>query len=697
MPALFRQSIVGASVSDRSVELAEVRRVGAKAFELRACARAALAPGIVEGGRVLDVDRLGKAIREAARTARPAFRASRVSAAIPDAATYFHLFRLPGSLNDAEVAGALAFQLEEIVPLPVDDLVGARAVVSRSAAETVALEAVASRDAVAPFARAAQRAGFDVAFLPMEAEASAAALVGVPRAGHATLVADVGARATVLVVRDSLGLRGTFSKPFAGEVMTDALAAGKRLTREKAEALKCSVGFGPKADEPMRRALRPTIAQIAREIRRVADWYREVEPTGRIDEIVLTGGSAQMPGLLAELAAALRSERWAGKARIGDPFVRLRDSAAARAVVRARQRSVYAPAVGAALLAFDGPTFDFRGAPAVRQAKPARFSRPSGTARDTFSYVSPQTKLIAAVAFVAVSFLGLGVVVFQRFLQIPPRSMSDVPVSSEQTAGSFVRQLAISTDPTMADVPARAVGVESFPVSVFVTPSESVERDAVATGTVVLTNRTDVDQPLVATTRLLSAGGVLFRLRDSVVVPANGSTEAAVYAAEAGASGNVPPTSFVVPGLPTALQESVYAESAAPMTGGVARVGVLTQADVDAAIATATEEAAQSVQAVLSDLIGADETVRPELTRTSLVSYSMSDEVGSEVARATVTAVYRVDALAYRPSDLLAAVAADAGSGLSAEVRDLRARSFDPDQGSASVSVFGNYYVSSEP
>ena len=44
--------------------------------------------------------------------------------------------------------------------------------------------------------------------------------------------------------------------------------------------------------------------------------------------------------------------------------------------------------------------------------------------------------------------------------------------------------------------------------------------EAKAGGTVTLINETDADQPLVATTRLLSEEGVLFRLDEGTTVPA---------------------------------------------------------------------------------------------------------------------------------------------------------------------------------
>lgn len=686
--------MIGASISDRSIELVELRRAAKGAVEMRAVASRPLEAGIVEGGKVLDAERLGVALRETARLAKPSFRSKHISVALPDAATYFHLFRFPGSLTDAEARSALSFQLEEVVPLSSDDLVGAYVVASRSAEETAVFEAVALRDTVRAAERACERAGFSVEHAVLEAEALQAALLGTERAGRATLVADIGARSTTLVVRDELGMRGTFTKPFAGEVMTDALAAAKKIPRDKAEALKRSVGLGPKSDAATQKALGATTSQIARELWRVIAWYRGLEPARALDEVVLTGGSAEMPGIAQDIAGRLGASGWKGKVRVGDPLARLDDSALGRAMERGRARSLFAPAIGAALVGLSSPSFEFHGAQSVRAASSRRLARerhPVADARQFLQFVPPQAKIVAASLFVAVSFLVLGIVVFERFQDIPART-DGVVLEPDQTDGSFARTITVSANPAEGDVPARLVTVPEFPVSVTVVPSSTESRDGIATGVVTLSNRTASDQPLVATTRLLSDEGVLFRLRDATEIPAGGSVDATVYADEAGSAGNVGPSHFTIPGLPTSLQDDIDAASAVPMDGGVIQVGILSQADVDAGLVRAGEEATALLAATFSPLIDADETVRPELARAARLSSSVSAEVGSEVGEAVLTAVYRLDALAYRPDDLLATVLADAENGFSAEVRAVHVLEADPDFRFAVIRVLGTFY-----
>lgn len=111
-------------------------------------------------------------------------------------------------------------------------------------------------------------------------------------------------------------------------------------------------------------------------------------------------------------------------------------------------------------------------------------------------------------------------------------------------------------------------------------PKSTKEEVSVALGFVTLHNEKDYAQPLVATTRLLSPDGVLFRLKNRVTVPAQGVIDAEVYADEEGKKSEIGPTKFTIPGLREDTQEFIYATSEQSMRGGVRTYGVLTSEDL---------------------------------------------------------------------------------------------------------------------
>lgn len=116
-------------------------------------------------------------------------------------------------------------------------------------------------------------------------------------------------------------------------------------------------------------------------------------------------------------------------------------------------------------------------------------------------------------------------------------------------------------------------------------PGEGVKKDDLATGEVIIYNESAVKQSLIATTRLQSPDGVIFRLINAVAVPAGGSVKTTVRADEKfrGEPGNLAATSFSIPGLPASKQKFVYAKSQTPFKGGVKYVKTLTDQDFTAA------------------------------------------------------------------------------------------------------------------
>ena len=111
-------------------------------------------------------------------------------------------------------------------------------------------------------------------------------------------------------------------------------------------------------------------------------------------------------------------------------------------------------------------------------------------------------------------------------------------------------------------------------------------------GTVTLINKLTRNQRLVATTRLLTADGRLYRLDEAVNIPAGGQIETTVYADELGRDKLLTGLEkLTIPGLWEGLQNSVYAESSGPFSYQADVKTIVTEADL--------EKAEADIQAIL--------------------------------------------------------------------------------------------------
>ncbi len=106
-------------------------------------------------------------------------------------------------------------------------------------------------------------------------------------------------------------------------------------------------------------------------------------------------------------------------------------------------------------------------------------------------------------------------------------------------------------------------------------PAETTEtKNDPAQGTITIYNAQTTPQQLIKNTRFATPAGLVFRIRESVTIPAGtsnapGSVTATVYADEGGEKYNVGPSDFTVPGLQGSKSfDLVYAKSTTAMSGG---------------------------------------------------------------------------------------------------------------------------------
>lgn len=165
-------------------------------------------------------------------------------------------------------------------------------------------------------------------------------------------------------------------------------------------------------------------------------------------------------------------------------------------------------------------------------------------------------------------------------------------------------------------------------------PEGTRSEDAAAVGEVTLVNESDLPQSLIATTRVLSKEGALFRLTDSVSVPAKGEIKAAVYADVKGISGNIAPTTFTIPGLNEEKQKVIFAKSENPMSGGVRTFGVVAQADITKAEKTMLEEMETKGSLMLKSELAESMTGLFDVVQ---YTFEPVEEVGKEVDSFTLT------------------------------------------------------------
>lgn len=160
---------------------------------------------------------------------------------------------------------------------------------------------------------------------------------------------------------------------------------------------------------------------------------------------------------------------------------------------------------------------------------------------------------------------------------------SGVEVARSPAPGQIIGRVVQGTYEKIQEfqVPQSGETPSAVPASDAATSTPPRTQDAgtsLAKGTVTVINNYSKAQTLVKTTRLLTSDNKLFRIDQTIVVPAGGKQTVGAYADKTGEAFAIRPTRFTIPGLFIDLQKHIYAESTTPFTlSSVAAVPSLPQ------------------------------------------------------------------------------------------------------------------------
>lgn len=194
-----------------------------------------------------------------------------------------------------------------------------------------------------------------------------------------------------------------------------------------------------------------------------------------------------------------------------------------------------------------------------------------------------------------------------------------------------------------------------------------------AKGTITLTNETGTNQPLVATTRFVSANNLVFRSAAAVTVPKayldaggnkiNGSATTSVVADATGEAYNIGPSNFTIPGLSAAVQTKIYGRNGAAMSGGSSRkIKIVSETDAQNAQTELMNELITSGREEALAKTNKDENITLEGSAGGIVvSGSANPAVGAEAETLKYSLKATINVIVVKKSDYYSFLASKVG------------------------------------
>ena len=197
------------------------------------------------------------------------------------------------------------------------------------------------------------------------------------------------------------------------------------------------------------------------------------------------------------------------------------------------------------------------------------------------------------------------------------------------------------------------------------TPTGKKDIGTKATGTITISNCMDAaNHTYVEGTRFQSPDGKIFRSTAEVIVPGGqgnffgcttpGTATVAVIADQNGDSYNQAPATYTMPGLPLNQQtgQNSISSKGSQMSGGTSKtITVVTQADVDAAVAAAVEKDKDNISKALEGVTPAEFLILAASRKTTTNDVVPSPAVDGEGPSGTITFKAVYSALAVKKGE----------------------------------------------
>jgi type IV pilus assembly protein PilM len=302
---------IGLDVGSTAVRAAEVGGSLDDPSLVRA-AQVDLPPGAVENGEIKDPEAVAQALRELWR--RGGFKNKQVYMAVGNQRVVVREIVVPW-LPDKELKDSLPYQVQEFIPIPVDEAVLDFDVLEEFEHEGAKMIRVLLVAAQRPMVQQVVEVAHQAKLEPVGVDLTAFALVrsvanrdgSLFEASGEEAVVDVGAEITSIVVHEGGVPRFVRMLPTGGNDITAAVSRALGVTMDEADRLKAGVPVqgSSVSVEDARQVAGGRAASFVDEIRSSLEFYAAQTPRARITRVLVTGGGSKLQGFVELLQERL--------------------------------------------------------------------------------------------------------------------------------------------------------------------------------------------------------------------------------------------------------------------------------------------------------------------------------------------------------------------------------------------------------
>lgn len=343
-------TVLGLDISSSSVKLLELSKANDR-YRVESYAVAKLPPNTIVEKNINEVDGVSDAVKKVIELSKSKLKLAAV--AVSGSAVITKEIEMEAGLNDDQMDSQLALEADQYIPYPLDEVAmdfESQGPVDDDESKVIVLLAACRRENVDLRVEALEAAGLETKIVDVEAYAMerAFSLIGDGSQeddNHAVAIVDVGATTTTLSVL--VGGKHVYTREqlFGGKVLSEEIQRRYGMSADEADEAKQKGGL---PDDYESEVLAPFRDQVVQQVTRSLQFFFSSSQFNDVDQIVLVGGVASMPGI-----AELVEEKVGTSTRVANPFGSMTVAPRVDAMALANDAPALMLACGLAMRSFD--------------------------------------------------------------------------------------------------------------------------------------------------------------------------------------------------------------------------------------------------------------------------------------------------------------------------------------------------------
>lgn len=306
IPRFLEMPAIGIDISDGAVRFVELLKEG-KNFIPHRFGERKLPPGVVVSGNIIKKDELVKVLISISKDEKYKF----VKASLPESKAYVFNISIP-EMPEADIDEAIVFRIEDNAPISAAEAIFDYTIVGKNEKGEMELSVTAVQESVIrEYLDLYNKASLIPRSFELESRAIARALI-LPRDPRTYLIVHIGENKTVFSIVRAGIVRFTSTLYVGSSNLNDAIGRSLAVKPEEAEEVKNKCITQNPCEEKVFESISGAISSIKDEVNKLLIYWFTHKVSGtpgiqKIDEILLSGKDATIPGVLSYMSRNIKT------------------------------------------------------------------------------------------------------------------------------------------------------------------------------------------------------------------------------------------------------------------------------------------------------------------------------------------------------------------------------------------------------